>query len=174
MNDTFLEKIVSRRKTGKDYLKIVGLLAAAFVLIFIVMIFGPYFAFLVPLILVGVIYGLWFFLSGLNREYEYIVTNGEIDIDMIIAKRKRKRVFSGKARDFEIMAKIDSDDYQQAQKGNYEVMDFSSIADNKENWFFTAEYKSKRVLVLFEPDERMLESFKRHNPSKVKFNRFGS
>ena len=174
MNDTFLEKIVSRRKTGKDYLKIFGLFAAAFFILILITMFGGYIGFLVPLILVGVIYGLWFFISGMNREYEYIVTNGEIDIDMIIAKRRRKRVFNGRARDFEIMAKVDSDDYRQAKKGKHELIDCSSLPDSKDTWFFVTNYKGQRVIVLFEPDERMLENMKRYNPSKIKHNRFGT
>ncbi len=174
MNDTFLEKIVSRRKTGKDYLKILGLFVAALIVLMLVMMFGGYIGFLVPLILVAVVYGLWFFISGMNREYEYIVTNGEIDIDMIIAKRRRKRVFSGRARAFEIMAKVDSDEYRQAKKGKYELLDCSSSPDSENTWFFVANYKNQRVVVLFEPDERMLESMKRYNPSKIKYNRFGA
>lgn len=37
----------------------------------------------------------------MSVEYEYIVTNGEMDIDKIIAKRRRKRLITVNARTFE-------------------------------------------------------------------------
>ena len=169
MNDTFLEKIVTRRKTGQDYLKIFGALVAATFILFAIILFGGYISFLVPLLLVGLGYGLWYLVSSMNREFEYIVTNGEIDIDMIIAKRKRKRVFNGKARDFEIMDKVGSDEFRQAQKGKIVLKDYSSHIDSPDNWFFVTDYKSERVLVVFAPDERMLKNLKRFNPSKIKY-----
>lgn len=171
MDDTFLEKIVPRRKTGKDYLKIFAAFFGAIIVLFLIMLFGGYISFLVPLLLVGLGYGMWYLVTSMNREYEYIVTNGDIDIDVIIAKRKRKRVFSGKARDFEIMAKTDSDEYRQAQKGKHVLKDFSGNIESPENWFFVTDYKSERVLVVFAPDEKMLKNLKRFNPSKIKFNR---
>ncbi|MDW7657660.1 MAG: DUF6106 family protein, partial [Bacillota bacterium] len=126
MSDTFMEKIVQRRKTGQDYLKIIGLLVASFVLLTALMMFGGYISFLVPILLVGIFYGLWYLLTGMNREYEYIVTNGDLDIDVIIARRRRKRIFTGKAKEFEIMAKVNSDDYRDAQRVKHVVLDCSA------------------------------------------------
>ncbi|HBP37346.1 MAG TPA: hypothetical protein DD640_01120 [Clostridiales bacterium] len=174
MDDTFMEKIVARRKTGQDYWKITGLMVASFLIMAAIMMFGGYFSFLVPLLLVGLGYGLWFLLSGMNREYEYIVTNGDLDIDMIIARRRRKRVFSGKAKEFELMAKVSSDDYRQAAKGNRKLLDCSSSIKSPNNWFIEAEYKGERLLVIFEPDERMLKNLKRFNPSRIKYVPYGA
>lgn len=174
MNDTFLEKIVKKRRTGKDYLKIFGFIVAAIVLFFVFIIFGQIIGFLMPILIVAIVYGMWYFVSGTNREYEYIVTNGEIDIDVIIARRRRKRVFNGRVRDFEIMAKTDSDDYREAQKGTYSLADYSASLDANDNWFFLTDYKGQRTMVVFQPDERMLASMKKFNPSKVKFDRFSA
>ena len=174
MDDTFMEKIVVRRKTSQDYLKIAGLLIGGFVVLTAIMLFGGYISFLVPLLLVALGYGLWYMLSSMNREYEYIVTNGDLDIDMIIARRKRKRVFSGKAKDFEIMAKVGSDEYKDAQKSNRTLLDCSSHIQAPDNWFILAEYKSQRLMVIFAPEERMLKSMKRFNPSKIKYNLYGA
>ncbi len=169
-----MEKIVQRRKTGKDYLTIVGLLVASFVLLTALMMFGGYISFLVPILLVGIFYGLWYLLTNMSREFEYIVTNGDLDIDMIIARRRRKRVFSGKAKDFEIMAKVNSDEYRDAQRGKLKLLDFSSSIQAPDNWFFITDYKGERCLVVFAPDERMLKSMKRFNPNKIKYVQYGA
>ncbi|MBP8989328.1 MAG: hypothetical protein KBG64_03810 [Clostridia bacterium] len=174
MSDTFMEKIVRRRKTGQDYLKMAGLVLAAFVLLTALMMFGGYISFLVPLLLVGLFYGLWYFLTSLNKEYEYIVTNGDLDIDMIVNRRRRKRVFTGKAREFEVMAKVNSDDYREAQKGKYVLLDCSESIQSPDNWFFITDYKGQRTMVIFAPDERMLKNMKRFNPSKIKYVQYGA
>lgn len=174
MDDTFMETIVVRRKTSQDYLKIAGLLIGGFVVLAAIMLFGGYISFLVPLLLVGLGYGLWYMLSGMNREYEYIFTNGDLDIDMIIARRKRKRVYSGKAKEFELMAKVGSDEYKQSVKGNHTLLDCSSSMQSPNNWFILTEYKNQRLMVVFAPEERMLKGMKRFNPSKIKYNQYGA
>ncbi len=68
MNDTFLEKIVKKRRTGKDYLKIFGFIVAAVVLFFVFIIFGQIIGFLMPILIVAIVYGMWYFVSGTNRE----------------------------------------------------------------------------------------------------------
>lgn len=174
MNDTFMEKIVTRKKTGQDYLRIFGLLVAGFVIMLAITLFASYIMFLVPALLVGLVYGLWFMMSGMNREYEYIVTNGDLDIDMIIARRKRKRVFSCKPKDIELMAGMGSDEYKDAQKRNLKLIDCSMSLQAKDNWFIITDYKGQKVMAVFAPDERMLKSMKRFNPSKIKYTQYGA
>ncbi|MDD2578856.1 MAG: hypothetical protein PHP40_02110, partial [Eubacteriales bacterium] len=96
------------------------------------------------------------------------------DIDSIIARRRRKRVFSVRARDIEMMAPLDSDEYRQTMRSSPQLFDFTELKDKKENWFMLTEYKGRRTVVLFEPDERMLVSMKRFNPSKIMYRKFGT
>jgi len=174
-DDIFMEKIVSRRKTGQDYLKIAGVLVLALIVMILISMFGGYVGFLMPLLIVGVGYGLYILISGMNIEYEYIVTNGDLDIDQIIARRKRKRVFSGKAKELELMAKVGSDEWRDAQKQpGRKLLDCSSAIGADGNWFILAEYKGQRLTVVFAPDERMLKSMKRYNPSKIKYVQYGA
>jgi hypothetical protein len=174
MDDLFLEKIVARRKTGKDYLTIFGIIVGGLVVLVLVLWFGGYVAFLFPFMVAGLLYGIWYLLTGMNREYEYIVTNGDLDIDMIISRRKRKRVFSGKAKEFELMAEVGGDEYRAAAKSSFKLLDCSQTLMAKGNWFFITEYKGQRTMVVFNPDERMLKSMKRFNPSKIKYVIYGA
>ncbi|NLW12710.1 MAG: hypothetical protein GX028_11945, partial [Clostridiaceae bacterium] len=114
-------------------------------------------------------YGMWFVISSLNKEFEYIVTNGDLDIDMIIARRKRKRVLSVKAKEFELMAQTGTVDERDSENSRYKTLDFSSSLNSKDRWFILTNYKSEKVKVIFEPDERMLKNLKRFNPSKIKY-----
>lgn len=169
MDDIFLEKIVTKRKTGKEFAIIGGAVLASVLLLAAGVIFGSLLPFLMPMILVGVGYGLWFVISSMNKEYEYIVTNGDLDIDMIIARRKRKRVLSVKAKEFELMAQTGTIDEKDSASSRYKTLDFSSSTNSKSNWFILTTHNSERVKVIFEPDERMLKNLKRFNPSKIKY-----
>jgi hypothetical protein len=174
MDATFMEKIVRKQKDKTDYLKITGLFFAFLVLIvlsFSVQIIAQF----APILIVGAIWGIWWVISGLNREYEYSVTENFIDIDCIIAQRKRTRAFSGDAKEFEICARMSTDLYREYAKGNRTVLNFAPTMDNKVNYFIVtknnakkAKTKGQTVIVIFEPDERMVPSMKKYNPSKVK------
>ncbi len=93
--DNYSEQLVTKIRTPADTVKIVvtvllfSLIAAAAV--FFALISG--FTLLIFLGLAAFFYGLWL-VTGMGVEYEYIVTNTEMDIDKIIGKRKRKRMIS--------------------------------------------------------------------------------
>ena len=63
------------------------------------------------LLLAGMGYGLWWLLTSLNIEYEYSVTNGDIDIDQITAKRKRKRIVSVSGAKIESLEPFNQQEY---------------------------------------------------------------
>lgn len=171
--DSFMEKIVARRKTPKDRLIMAGIVFLAFLLIAASMTVLPS---IVPalagislFLAVAVGFGAWWLMTSQNLEFEYIVTNMDVDIDQIVAQRKRKRVFSGKSKDFEICAKRNGPNYREFSKGSYKLLDFSSTPQSPDCWFVVTQFKGERVMVLFEPDDRMIQNFRRFNPSRVKY-----
>ena len=93
--DTFLEKLVTKRRTFSDNLTTFGILMAGIILVLVSLSIQLLNQLGVGLLIaVGVAYLTYRFISARNIEYEYIVTNGDLDIDKIISRRKRKRIFS--------------------------------------------------------------------------------
>ncbi|MBP3854603.1 MAG: hypothetical protein IK990_03180 [Ruminiclostridium sp.] len=94
--DRFSEQLVTKQSTGKDmFLR--GLLVAAGILLVGAIIFflTGLGAMMVAIVLsAAVIWGLVWLLQGTFTEYEYIVTNDDLDIDKITGKRKRKRLIT--------------------------------------------------------------------------------
>lgn len=169
--DVFIEVIVKRKKTSKDYAVIAGLISLFLLLIYVAILFLHYTFSFLPLILAGGVYGLYYFITNLDREYEYICTNGTIDIDMIIHKRKRKRMMSMAAADMEILAPLNHDEYRGYEKNqSIKKMNLTTNTGTENVWFFVGSYKGQRTLVTFEPTDKILKDLKRHNPSKVRFN----
>lgn len=181
MEDIFMEKIVRRKKDGIHYLKMTIVIITAFLLMTTLgwlMLAVAVLSFLLPIMVAGCVYGAWWLITSMDVEFEYIVTNGEIDIDRIVHRRKRKRLFSGRAKDFEIMGRLDGDEFREAaarlplekRAGKIKIMDCSAVPGFSGSWFFIANNKSSRVMVVFDPDERILTNLKRYNPSRIKYN----
>lgn len=91
--DTFFEQIVSIKKSPAKIAGIIGLWFLAFLIIallFLTGILGSLF----PIALFGIGYGVYKLTVRFNIEYEYIITNGILDVDKIINKNSRKRYLS--------------------------------------------------------------------------------
>lgn len=100
--DTYNEQIVSKGSASSDKLQKASIIALTLVFCIFLFFFVSYLlSILMGLLVAGLaFYGGYFLITGLECEYEYIVTNGELDIDKIIGRRKRKRLVSIKAHDF--------------------------------------------------------------------------
>lgn len=174
MDTTFMEKIVRKQKETIDYMKIAGLILAVFVII-VLSLSVQFLMTFAPILIIGSAWGAWWLISGMNKEYEYSVTENFIDIDCIIAQRKRLRVFSGDVKECEICARVNSDYFRDFSKGNRKILNFAPTTDVKKNYFIVtknnakkAKTKGETILVIFEPDDRMIPSLRKYSPSKIK------
>lgn len=93
--DNFHEQLITKRRTGEDIAKIIGILVGTVVLAAACLFVGIGFnAMIVSFLGIGVmVLGIWL-LSGVGVEYEYIITNNWLDIDKITGKRNRKRLIT--------------------------------------------------------------------------------
>ena len=164
--DVFVEQLVKKKKSFGQILAMIGTVLLALFLLALSILFigvvGPVAAF----IIVGVFYGAWYLLTAQNIEYEYCVTNGDIDIDRIVAQRKRKRIVSVSGK------KIESASRYVAEQWAGRPMDRTVVAapsDREDNlYYFT--YRSKKrghTLVVFQPDDRVKNSFYEGLPKLV-------
>jgi hypothetical protein len=164
--DIFLEKIVKRKKTMMDSAIIAGIVLLAILLIMILPSI-PFVGQFTALIVVAIGYLAYMFIRNRSVEYEYIVTNGDLDIDMIIAQRKRKRIFSGDCKDFEVVAKLTSGQYDQNKQSIKNRITAVSSMDSEDVYFISLVKDGQKTLVFFEPHVKMVESFKKYIPRKV-------
>ncbi|MDO4156629.1 MAG: DUF6106 family protein [Oscillospiraceae bacterium] len=88
--DHFAEYMVQKRPSAQDRLKQGFILAAAVVLSVVIGVIALMTGWIFLMVLiVGAIYGAYYLISGCSTEYEYTVTNGELDVDKILGRRKR-------------------------------------------------------------------------------------
>lgn len=162
--DIFIEKIVQKRKDAKDYLIITGVIIVTLILMLLVLNFIPGMSLF---FVVALGYIAYLIITTRNIEFEYAVTNGDLDIDKIIAQRKRKRIFSANCKNFEIVAKVKSPHYSNHYKNFKNQMDCTSSLKNDNVYFIVLNYNNEQTIVYFEPSEKMLNSFKTYIPRKV-------
>jgi len=166
--DTFMEKLVVKKKTAADYLIMAGIIIASLILILVVLSIKLLVQLGLSLILAaGIGYLAYRLITSRNIEYEYIVTNGDLDIDQIISKRKRKRIFSANCKEFDIVSPVKSNSFSQSVQSIKNRIDASSSMDSPDAYFITLNYNGEKTLVIFEPDERMLNNFRLYIPRKV-------
>ena len=167
--DSFIEKIVTKKRDAMDRLQIAGAVILGIVLLFATMFIRlPQAVSQFSLFIWAAVFYLIFrFMRSKNIEFEYSVTNGDMDIDKIIAQKKRKRIFSGHSKNYEIVAKMHSDKYNQSYANiPNKVIAVSSLKE-EDVYFFVTQYKGQRTIVYFQPSEKMLKSFRTFIPSKI-------
>jgi len=153
MADVFNEQLVKRQATVRDkFFK--SIIIFNWILLFTILTFLLNFiGFVISL---GIGYGAYILLSRLNKEYEYVFTNGELDIDVIYNKSTRKRVFNGYVKDFEIMAHVEDKSPINTFSAADERNDYSTGTVSDNSYIFLAKYNNKRTAIIIEPNEAML------------------
>jgi hypothetical protein len=161
MSDIFIEHLVKKHADGKDVA-----LKALIILAFAISVFISLITF--PFIILITGFACWYAMSFTNKEYEYIFTNGELDIDVIYNKSRRKRLFTAEVKPFEVMCHISDMGYEPVFSRAEVVRDYSGGKPAANTYMFFTHYKSKRTKIIFEPNDEMLTAFRKYLGTKLK------
>lgn len=166
--DIFVEQLLQRKQGPKDYAITAAAILGA-VIIFFLSLKVPAFTFF---ILVLVCFGAYWVIASRHLEFEYSITNGDITIDKIINRSRRKRVLSADAREIEEIGKFRPELVR--QKSGFKPYFVSEYGDGRDAWYFCSHTaKNGNVLVVFSPEEKTLEAIKPFIPRQVAFVAFG-
>jgi len=170
VKDVFLEKIVTHRKSPFElFLKFMIVLTTITVILVVNLNVMFYIPQLMPLALMlsfGLVYLGYRLFTSINVEYEYSLTNDDLTIERISAKRKRKVVFSASCKSFERVAPISDPEYLNRLKSSAAFIDFSS-SDREITWYIFLTRGGRKTTILFDYDERFISVFQRYNPRNV-------
>lgn len=171
--DTYLEYIVKPKYSIKAALTVTGLylLATLFsIVIFMLSLVYPLVMQFSFALTVGLFVGAWMLAQKFNIEYEYIVTNDELDVDKIMSKKTRKRMLTVSCKKFEIFGKAEGIEFERALSDrSIEIKFDASIGKNSFNRYFAVfdNKQGQKMLLIFNPTRSMLEAFRKHNPLGV-------
>lgn len=173
--DIFVETLVRKKFTAQDKKKIMAFFVALvlgsiiFILVIPAILLSNKIAYLstVSMIVYAVMaFVIWRSLKKMNVEFEYIITNDTLDFDKIIDKKKRERQISLDVKSVEEIGVYKSENFRGA--GFEYILHAERDRNGIGNYYIIAPHpKHKRSLVVFTPDDRMLEALSKTLPRQV-------
>lgn len=165
--DLFMEHLVQHKRTGKDFLILLAIIAGGGILLLLsfIMLLFPATAGMWLLTAVAIIFFTVLLIKRTSVEYEYILTNNELDIDKITAKSNRKRVATVNFQDIEICAPVSHDAFASVEGL---AKTFNCTGNGTTGIYFIDFATEKgKTRVIIEPPVSYIESVRRYNPSKI-------
>lgn len=171
-SDIYIEHMVKKKFDTKDKMICAALatlaLVLTFVLFFVSVAVIPALSTIVMLLIVAMWYGCYILICRRMLEFEYLLTNSEMDIDKIIAKRRRKRVMSLDFKEADLIACVKDPAHNRVLETNSKlIVDYSGDSELYDVYFADITVNGERNIVLFRPTEKMLEGIRRFNPRNV-------
>ena len=166
MGDNYAETIIRKKmSTGTLFYRIFVVLFAVFISIG----FYLFLQSLAAIIILFIGYVAYRIFRGTDLEYEYLYVNGQLDIECIYSKKKRKPAKSFNFDKLEVMAPLK----------HQKVLAYDHRTDLRD-FNFTSGYEGRNIYVAilvgqtgklgrlyFEPSEEMVKAMYAHTPSKV-------
>ena len=169
--DNFAEQLVKKNLTASEKTKHTVMTVAGIIGTIIFILFGlltlgrPVLSVIGFILAVGAGYGTLNTIQSSYIEYEYAFTNGELDVDKIIAKKKRKALVSVEVNKFTDFGKY-NDDIEEPENMTV-VMSSDNIASHEYYADFQHEDYGLTRLV-FAPNEKILDNIKRYLPANLR------
>lgn len=160
MGDTFIEQLVKQRQTTSNLFKKCGLIVLTVLSVFLVLLMPVLLPLPVLLIVLDV-----FLMKRMDLEFEYSYFNGDLDIDKIMAKQSRKRVFSTDMESMIVVAPAGSIELQPYKQ--LKGIDYSSNTGNGKVYELVTNCNGRKVKVLLEPSQELLDGMRMKAPRKV-------
>lgn len=166
MKDVFIEQLVKKKYTEADRRKklfTIAVAVAATVFIvnsigYIALSKGSIQYLFITVLLIGItIFVAYKKIAGLNVEFEYVYTDGILDIDMIKNRSKRKTVFSGNVSEFEVMAHFD-DRAHLAMYENLPLQYFNSCEVLGNTYVFVTTGQGSKKRFVIDPKKELLDA----------------
>ena len=170
--DTFKEYMITRRQDSKDKLQVFALvflcclaLAASFLFVQLI---ADILGFVMFAIIAG-FYGCFYFASLKRVEYEYIFTNGDLDIDKIMGQKKRKRLATIDMATLTQFGKITDEKRREILSSDNTVIDASDNMHTDDDYYLQCKHKNLGMCYLiFTPSDEFADELRPYFPRALK------
>lgn len=160
MGDTYTEQLVKRKNTGKTMVEKIALILLT-IGIFVLGMMIPLLE-LVFLIMIGV--DIYLFRS-MDVEYEYMYINGNLDVDKIMSKSRRKKMFEMNVSELELLAPAGSPELRPFQ--GLKATDFTSREEGRSVYEMIVLKNGEKRKIMFEPNAAIIDGMRMYAPRKV-------
>lgn len=163
MNDSYVECLVARKKSG-----LMGLLKGVLIVLTVILVLMGMvlFPFLIAAAVTGV--GAYFATMYASMEFEYLYVDREITVDKVLNKSRRKKGEKFDVGRIEILAPIKSWHLDSYKNRQFKLTDYSSGIEGQPDRRFAMIYDGGRK-VLLEPSAEFVKAVQSVAPRKVFF-----
>lgn len=161
-NDVYAECLVAKIPTTGDKVKKILLLVAMVVIgAFLLLFFGI----LGVMLDAAILYGGYYLFTGMDKEYEYIFTNGTLDIDKISGQRSRKRMVSVDADTFTAFGKLS----EAVDMAEGTTLVLASAGNGGTDYYADAKHKTAgNVRIIFTPNDKVIDGIAQFLPRQMR------
>ena len=161
--DTFAEQLVTKTQNSSDSIKKIIVLAGGGVIVALLL----YLTFIFPLTFIlaaGAAYAIYLLFTGLNIEYEYTYTSGEMDYAKVMGGRRRKHLLTLRLKDAEAGGLADGDRFNRYQSmQGVKNIDMTLNFDAKKYFIYFIREGNKHLLTM-ECSDEMWDMILKTNP----------
>lgn len=169
--DSFIEHMIRQKKKGAVVVKEIFIIFAAILvslaLTFVFLILPQTVLSVWPLCIAGIFFAAYKIITSFNIEFEYILTNGELDVDKITHKKRRKRLITIHSKSFIEFGKT-GDAGAHSDKEFSKVIDASANSDTYQDYYAIFFKNGQKIKLIFNPTQKMIDIFKIYAPRVVK------
>ena len=167
--DVFVEQLVTRNMKKSEFLLKMVLFAFCGLFAGVILLVGLFNTVLMPpfvLVIAGLIYLAYYLGGKFNIEFEYCLTNGIFDVDTIVNMKNRKRIATFDCKTVEEFGIYDAANNYRCSK-----MIMAANQDAEKLYYFVYSSKEEgKILLVIEPNEKMLGGLKRCLPRQLTIN----
>lgn len=167
MDELFLEQMVKRGSAKKDMQRRILIVLCGIAVLGIPSLFGFYISYLVtPVLIVAIALIVWTLWRQTAKEYEYIYTDGNLDIDVIYGQTSRRHLVTFDCRRCRMIVPALIEKYQHEiwEKKHGKTIYACKGEPNEETYVILARVGDIDYRVFFDPNEKLLNAIHTYSP----------
>ncbi|MGL4799423.1 MAG: hypothetical protein ACRCWY_08535 [Cellulosilyticaceae bacterium] len=165
MGDVFKEQLVGMKMSSKAKVQ-QGIIWSVTVLVAIT-VFLFLGTFIASIVILGMGWGALFLTGKLKKEHEYILTNNELDIDVIYNKERRKKIMTIDLKKIDLMASIKDEKHKESLVRAQKSLNASDGEGTQDTYAILYAHNGELTRILITPNEEMLTLIYKQAPHKV-------
>lgn len=161
--DFYAEYLVQKIPTSGDKVKQVLFLVGLTLLCAVIFLFVPFG--LAFMLILALLYGAYHLFTGFNKEYEYIITNGQLDVDRISGQRDRKRLVTVDIENFTAFGKLS----EAGEEPDGTTIVLASANNGETDYYCDAKHKSAgNIRIIFTPNDKIIDGIGMYLPNTMR------
>lgn len=166
--DLFLEYIIKRKKGVKENILTLAIILCVPSLVYLsILLLVTPIAPLTIFIIAGIIFLAYWLISKMNVEFEYIITNNELDIDKITSKKTRKRLITIDLKKIDLTAPAMTSVHRNELSKPATNVIYADSGVAEKAYFINFEKDGQTYRVFLSPTDKMIDAMKIYAPGRV-------